>query len=350
MGTILEIPRKQGISYRVEIRRKGHKSLCKTFQRKTDAKHWMEEQEAIIYKGGIVTMEVDRKTVGDLIQRFLDERVSQMIPSSQSDYGMQLRYWGESIGHLTLRQLTRSNIIGVREKLRKGTYSRGVEEKQRSPSTVNRYTAALSTCCSYGVEIGMLERNPCTGIKRLSEPRGRTRFLTDGERDRLLQVTKLSSPQLHLAVVLSLATGARQSEIWGLRWQEIDLKDGFLKFEHTKNGDIRVVPVIGEVLDLLRGYHSQHRIVGRDELFPSRTKGKSLDLRTQWESALKQAEIKDFRWHDLRHSCASYMVRQGLDLRLVAELLGHRTLQMSMRYSHLAKEHLKSAISEAMER
>ena len=75
----------------------------------------------------------------------------------------------------------------------------------------------------------------------------------------------------------------------------------------------------------------------------------SLDLRTQWESALKQAEIEDFRWHDLRHSCASYMVRQGLDLRLVAELLGHRTLQ-SMRYSHLAKEHLKSAISEAMER
>ena len=66
----------------------------------------------------------------------------------------------------------------------------------------------------------------------------------------------MSSPQLHLAVVLSLATGARQSEIWGLRWQEIDLKDGFLKFEHTKNGDIRVVPVIGEVLDLLRGYHS----------------------------------------------------------------------------------------------
>ena len=145
-------------------------------------------------------------------------------------------------------------------------------------------------------------------------------------------------------------TNARQSEIWGLRWQEIDLKDGFLKFEHTKNGDIRVVPVIGKVLDLLRGYHSQHRIVGRDELFPSRTKGKSLDLRTQWESALKQAEIEDFRWHDLRHSCASYMVRQGLDLRLEAELLGHRALQMAMRYFRLAKEHLKSAISEAMER
>ena len=98
MGTILEIPRKQGISYRVEIRRKGHKSLCKTFQRKTDAKHWMEEQEAIIYKGGIVTMEVDRKTVGDLIQRFLDERVSQMIPSSQSDMGCSYAIGEKTLG------------------------------------------------------------------------------------------------------------------------------------------------------------------------------------------------------------------------------------------------------------
>ena len=111
MGTILEIPRKQGISYRVEIRRKGHKSLCKTFQRKTDAKHWMEEQEAIIYKGGIVTMEVDRKTVGDLIQRFLDERVSQMIPSSQGDYGMQLRYWGENIGQPIRGAIIKANNI-----------------------------------------------------------------------------------------------------------------------------------------------------------------------------------------------------------------------------------------------
>jgi integrase len=350
MGTILEIPRKKGSSYRAEVRRKGHKPLCKTFQRKTDAQRWINEQEATIYKGGVVTMEVDRKTVGDLIQRFLDERVSQMIPSSQNDYGMQLRCWGKNIGHLTLRQLRRSNIIEIREKLRKDTYSRGVEDKQRSPSTVNRYLAALSTCCSYGVEIGMLEMNPCIGIKRLAEPRGRTRFLSDDERERLLKFTKLTSPQLHLAVVLSLATGARQSEIWGLHWKNIDLKEGYLTFEQTKNGDIRKVPVLSEALDLLCAYHSQHRIVGRDELFPGRIKGKTLDLRTQWESVLKQADIKDFRWHDLRHSCASYLVRQGVDLRLVAELLGHRTLQMSMRYSHLAKEHLKSAISEAMEK
>ena len=349
MGTILEIPRRKGISYRAEVRRKGHKSLCKTFQRKTDAQRWINEQEGIIYKGGVITMEVDRRTVSDLIRHFLEDRVSRMSETAQRDYGMQLRWWSSSIGHLTLRQLTRANIISTREKLIKGNYNRGIEKHLRSPSTVNRYLAALGSCCSYGVEMGLLQSNPSVGIKRLSEPRGRTRFLSDEERLKLLEATENSSSQLHLAVVLSLATGARQSEIWGLCWKDIDLKEGYLTFEQTKNGDIRKVPVLGEALNLLRAYHHQHRIVGREELFPGRIKGHSLNLRKQWVAAIKLAEIEDFRWHDLRHSCASYMVRQGLDLRLVAELLGHRTLQMSMRYSHLAKEHLKSSISEAME-
>ena len=350
MGTILEITRKKGLSYRAEVRRKGHRSLCRTFKRRTDAQRWINEQEAIIYKGGVVTVEVDRRTVADLINRFLDERVGRMSDTAQRDYGMQLRWWNSSIGHLTLRQLTRAKIVTSRETLIKGNFTRGIEKHLRSASTVNRYQAALSTCCSYGVEIGLLERNPCTGIKRLSEPRGRARFLTEEEHDRLLEAARLLSPQLHLAVVLSLATGARQSEIWGLRWKDTDLKEGYLTFEKTKNGDIRKVPVLGEALDLLRAYHSQHRIVGREELFPGRIKGQSLNLRKQWVAALKQAEIEDFRWHDLRHSCASFMVQNGLDLRLVAELLGHRTLQMSMRYSHLAKEHLKQAISKALEK
>ena len=216
MGTILEIPRKKGISYRAEVRRKGHKSLCKTFQRKTDAQRWINEQEGIIYKGGVITMEVDRRTVSDLIRHFLEDRVSRMSETAQRDYGMQLRWWSSSIGHLTLRQLTRANIISTREKLIKGNYNRGIEKHLRSPSTVNRYLAALGSCCSYGVEMGLLQSNPSVGIKRLSEPRGRTRFLSDEERLKLLEATENSSSQLHLAVVLSLATGARQSEIWGL--------------------------------------------------------------------------------------------------------------------------------------
>ena len=73
-----------------------------------------------------------------------------------------------------------------------------------------------------------------------------------------------------------------------------------------------------------------------------------MEFRKRWESVLRQAEIKDFRYHDLWHSAASYMVRNGMDLRLVAEILGHRTLQMTMRYSHLQKEHLREAMLKAL--
>ena len=111
--------------------------------------------------------------------------------------------------------------------------------------------------------------------------------------------------------------------IWG---------EGYLTFQETKNGDIRFVPVIGKALELLREYHRKHRLLHTSLLFPSsKNLQKPLEFRKCWESVLRQAEITDFRYHDLRHSAASYMVRNGMDLRLVAEILGHRTLQMTMR-------------------
>ena len=348
MGTIIELPRKKGIAYRAEVRRKGHRSLCKTFKRKTDAQRWINEQENQIAKGELVTLEVDRHTVTTLIDRFLDEKVARMGRSSRLNYTTQLRWWKQTIGHLTLRRLTRASIIEARTNLLNEILPPGSRTSKRTPSTGNRYVASLSSCCSFGVELGLLPSNPCLGVKNLSEPRGRTRFLSDEERERLLAACESSSPQLHLAVVLSLATGARQSEIWDLTWKLVDLKSGYLTFEKTKNGDQRIVPVVGDALDLLRQHHNQHRVVGRDQVFPGRFKGESLDLRKQWESALRKAEVEDFRWHDLRHSCASYLVRQGVDIRLIAELLGHKSLQMSFRYSHLAKEHLRDAIGGAM--
>ena len=92
MEIVLEIPPKKWISYRAEVWSKGDRSLPRTFKRKTDVQHLINEQELIIYKGGVVTMKVDRKSEGDLIHRFLNKRVSRMISSSHADYGMQLRF------------------------------------------------------------------------------------------------------------------------------------------------------------------------------------------------------------------------------------------------------------------
>ena len=121
-----------------------------------------------------------------------------------------------------------------------------------------------------------------------------------------------NSPQLHLAVVLALATGARRQEIWSLRWENVDLVEGYLTFQETKNGDIRSVPVIGQALELLREYHRKHRLLHTSLLFPSSTNPKKpLEFRKRRESVLCQAEITDFHYHDLRHSAASIWSAMG---------------------------------------
>jgi len=346
MATVTERLRKNGKKiFRVEVRIKGNPTLSKSFEKRSDALDWAKQQEVQIKQGHLINLEADRQTISAIINSYLEDVVSKMRRSSKSNYTKQLEWFDKRIGKLSLRKLTPALIIQLRKILQTEDSTRG----KRSVATCNRYLAALSSCCSYAVEQQILEENPCRKVKKLTEPRGRTRFLDEQEHEKLIAACKDNSPQLHLAVVLALATGARRQEIWSLRWENVDLAEGYLTFHQTKNGYIRSVPVIGQALDLLRDYHQKHRLLHTSLLFPSSTNPqKPLEFRKRWESVLRKAEIADFRYHDLRHSAASYMVRNGMDLRLVAEILGHRTLQMTMRYSHLKRDHLKSAMLKAM--
>ncbi|MDG2199214.1 MAG: site-specific integrase [SAR324 cluster bacterium] len=346
MATVTERLRKNGKKiFRVEIRIKGNPPLSKSFERKADATDWARQQEVKIKQGCLLSLDADRQTIALIISNYLEDIVSKMCLSSRSSYSNQLYWFRDRVGQFTLRQLIPALIVQQRKILQNEDSTRG----KRSAATCNRYLAELSSCCSYAVEQQILEENPCRKIKKLTEPRGRTRFLGDQEHEKLIAACKDNSPQLHLAVVLSLATGARRDEIWSLRWENVDMAEGYLTFHETKDGDIRSVPVIGQALDLLREYHRKHRLLHTSLLFPSSTNPqKPLEFRKRWESVLRKSEIVNFRYHDLRHSAASYMVRNGMDLRLVAEILGHRTPQMTMRYSHLKRGHLKQAMLGAM--
>ena len=144
--------------------------------------------------------------------------------------------------------------------------------------------------------------------------------------------------------MIALSTGARRMEVWGLRWSDVDLNKGFMTLKETKNNETRSVPIQSIALDLLRN-HSKVRRIDTDRIFPSKTNPENpFDFRNPFQKALKKAQIEDFSWHDLRHSCASYLVMNGVQLRTVAEILGHKTFQMVMRYSHLSPDHLKEAV------
>ncbi len=329
--------------YRVQVRLKGFPVTSATFERKTDAKIWAQQTESAMREGRhFKTAEAKKHTVADLVDRYI-ETVIPTKPKNAPACTAQLKWWKEQIGYCLLSDLTPSLIAAQRDVLLKGITKQG---KLRSPATVVRYLAALSHSLTIAMkEWGWIEDSPMRRVTKPQEPRGRVRFLSDEERMRLLKACQESSnPYLYLAFVLALSTGMRQGELMNLRWEHIDLFKGRIILHQTKNGEIRTVPLRGHALELVQRYFAdKQRDIGL--LFPSKEDPqKPMDLRFPWEQALKKACIEGYTWHSNRHSCASYLLMNGASLAEIAEVLGHKTLAMVKRYSHLSEAHASSVI------
>ncbi|MFW9875871.1 MAG: site-specific integrase, partial [Candidatus Thorarchaeota archaeon] len=120
--------------------------------------------------------------------------------------------------------------------------------------------------------------------------------------------------------------------------------------EKTKNNERRQIPLTGKALQMLQELQNKHNLFTQ-LLFPSKINYNiPVDIRSAWEYALKKAKIKDFRFHDLRHSCASYLAMNGSSILEIAAVLGHKTLQMAKRYSHLSDNHLSDVVSKMNEK
>ena len=331
-------------TYRVQIRLKGFAPETASFERKTDASKWASDTESNMRAGRHFGIS-KRHTFKDLATEY----------EPQAKDKVRLAYWVSVFGDYSLDTITPARISKQRDQLlsedtqnfTSPTTGDPVKDAKRvkakrKGSTVNRYLASLSSCINYGVKtLQWIERNPCEKIEKPKESRGRVRFLSD---DELVELLKACEPHkdLHLAAVLALTTGARQSEVMTLRYSQIDFNRQVITLHNTKNGDKRALPLVGSACTLL-----QERIKVRsltdDRVFPpTRLAKKSdcLDLRQPWEKALKAANITDFRWHDLRHTAASYLAMSGVSLVEISKILGHRTMQMVSRYAHLSEGHI----------
>jgi integrase len=350
MASIQKRTSKDGsVSYRVEVRLKGYPPQRATFKRRTDAKRWASSTEsAIRERRHFKTAEASKHTLGELVDRYARDVLPKKKPKTQEPQRGQLAWWKEELGAYTLADCTPSLIAEARDKLAREPVTpkrSGSPPRYRSPASVNRYLAAVSHAFSLAVkEWGWIEDNPLRKVRKPTEPRGRVRFLSDEERERLLQACRESSnPWLHTAVVVALSTGMRKGELMGLIWQDVDLQTGRVTLRETKNGEIRVVPLAGPALALLKE-HSKVRRLDTDLLFPGARTDRPVDLRAPWETALKRAGIEDFRWHDLRHSTASYLAMNGASLAEIADVLGHKTLAMVKRYAHLSEAHTAGVV------
>ncbi len=330
-------------TYRVKVRLKGFPTQSATFERLTDARKWEQQTESAIREGRhFKTTAAKRHTLSEAIDRYI-KTVLPTKPRSEYTQEGQLKWWKETIGSYSLADVGPALIAQHRDKL---AQVKPKHREIRTPATVNRYLAALSHVFTLAIKEWMwAEENPLRKVTKMKEPRGRVRFLLDDERQRLLDACKCSeNPYLYIAVVLALSTGARRMELLGLEWASVSLERKVITLHYTKNNDRRVLPLVGHAFELMKE-HSKVRLFNCDLVFPAKNLKQPIDMRKSWEAALKRAEITDFKWHDMRHCCASYLAMNGASLAEIAEVLGHRTLSMVRRYMHLSENHTSAVVA-----
>jgi len=316
----------------------GGPRLTATFNRKTDAKLWIQKTETEMRCGKNQLIAASRKYIfKEAVQRYSKEQAVSVVKRGH------LQWWEKELGHYFLKDIRPSLIAEKKQKLLTEPTEKGVV---RSGSTCNRYLATLShvlSTCEKQWE--WIEGNPVKKISREKESRERTRFLSPEERQALLKACRESeNPYLLTFIVLQLSTGCRYNEIRHLRWTDVDLNKGKITIRESKNGDMRSVPVLGFVLELLRQLAIGQTSLGY--LFPSQDKNRPLDLRRAYRTAIKRAKLRDFRGHDCRHSYATEMLAQGLSLGEIGHLLGHRSVSMTRRYAHLVESRSIDAVAK----
>jgi len=335
-------------SYRVKIRMKGEKPVTATFDKLTDAKTWGKQTETDIKQGRYFQKAEGRKhTLADAIKRYLPESEKKKDARNAKRH---LDWWSNRIGEKCLADITPALLSEIKDELAAGM----VGDKLRAPATVNRYFISLSVVLSKAAgEWGYIENNPMSRVDKLTEPEGRVRFLSESERDALLTACRNSrSKQLYPVTLLALSTGMRQGEILSIRWKDVDFDRKRIVLHDTKNGSSRQVPLAGAATEELKTMLAAKKAakvqaikpVGDELVFQGRS-GESLNIRCAWDAAVKKAKLDDhFRFHDCRHTAASYLAMNGATLLELSQILGHKTLSMVKRYAHLTEQHLHNVV------
>ena len=334
-------------TYRVRLRLKGYPTKSASFTKLSEAKKWAITTEASLREGRIQKTTISNKhTLKEMLAKYNQEILPQYSPKEQQERKRILEWWSAKLGYLLLSDI---NHIIINDEKRNLNFA---------PARINKYLKNLSHAFSIAInEWGWLNDNPMSKVKSPKLPRGRVRYLNDDERSKIISACKKSkNPMLYPAFILSLSTGMRQGEVMNLYWTMpkkppnygawgvIDINQNNIILHQTKNGDYRRIPLTGLAYELIKIEYDK-RNTENNLLFPSPTKPEQhISLRKAWLNAIKEAKLEDFRWHDIRHTSASYLAMNGASLIDIASILGHKSLAMTHRYSHLSNQHLNNII------
>jgi integrase len=352
MATIRKIQRKTGVVYKAIITKRGQALKSQTFTLKRDAIAWAKRLEAD------QEMMEALGTCGAAMR--LDELVDEYILQWNGKSDTQLpiaRYWVECFGSDKLADITADRIRQQLKIVETGRCRRGhgrgdtkgktaTISRTRAPKTVNLYRTVLSAVFKYAIGEGYTTVNPVLRVPPRKVKNMRTRWLDEKERERLLDACKKSDwDRLHLAVLMSMTTGMRKSELLWLRWSDIDFTKNLAYLADTKNGESRFNPIPSFVMDELRPL----RQIGSGLIFASKIKPEvPFDFKKHWIKAMQAAGIENFRWHDLRHTAASLLVMNGATLYEAGQVLGHKSIQTTQRYAHISTDHKSKLVERVM--
>jgi site-specific recombinase XerD len=210
----------------------------------------------------------------------------------------------------------------------------------KTPATSNRYRALFSLIFREAIRNGKAAINPARLVRQRAENNGRIRFLTDEEEKNLREAIRDRFPEHEAELTISLGTGMRLSEQYTLAWKNIDFERREINLDHTKNGSPRMIPMNDSVLKAMEEFAQRSQSTSRDALvFPIK------NPKDWFKPAMVDAEVVNYRWHDNRHTFCSRLAMRGENLKVIQQLAGHKTIQMSARYAHLGEKSLHAAVS-----
>ncbi|BCL59983.1 hypothetical protein DGMP_06760 [Desulfomarina profundi] len=348
MATFVKVERKNGICWQAVIRRKGFRPIKKTFDLKGDAKTWASEQEALIRA-----------------KRFKDPRLAQqaLLGKALDKYREECRAKGKAVSTLDRERYSKRHLerilgkntpLGDIDGALVNIYQNQRIRENASNSSIRQELAMLSKMFRIARKTWKIPvDNPVDDVDRIPPTPGRQRFLTSEEARLVIQEAKtLRNRKFYPFVVLLMHTGMRTGEAARLHQDNINLEKRYIVIEKTKSGRPRTVPMTKTVAEALASLEP-----GKDGFFflkPEHRHSSSTMLRpgsifrSCWQQVWRQLKnkaedqqaypgfpvIPHFKPHDIRHTAASHLLMAGVDIRVIADILGHSTLKMAMRYTH----------------
>lgn len=344
------------------VRITGHPTCSKTFSKVTDAKEWASRTEIEIRDSiNFPKRKAQKYTISFIIDDFIENELPKKKASAQAEFKMVLNWYKKEIGSYYLSSVTNEMLINCRNKLEhkhkeipirnknKNNLEPRISDQLLSNATINKYLTYMRVVFQYYVEKDVIDINPMSKVKKLTVDNTRKRFLEPKEIKKLLDTCKNVDYELYLCVLIALLTGARKSEVLHLTWANVDLEHKMFYFLNTKNGDDRGEPMHEWLYTELKKYKNQNKVrrLKNDYLFMTPDgKPKESLIGKLFPKVVNKCGIEDFRFHDLRHTQASWQAMSGVSQPITQKTLGHKSPAMTNRYSHLRDENLRLTINE----